>query len=349
MEERPQSLEDYIRMRGGYRPMADPMKAMRKAILRVPIQIARAYVEANFKENPGNFRYICVMPFLPADNDDAAWSRYVDIVTAKSKYAKCAHEGYDPEAWGIKRFTPQEILQICVLQTPPFCFEGGTTRPEKIRDVHISDNWHYNPETTSWCLPKESQDQWHACHDRVQLVEKLAGALYDYECLRRMSAETGPAQAMKHFTKEAFDIVRESMNYLLRDRDEGDLKPRGRLPHKKKTITTALKVIEDMEAIITPEDCQLMYLPSARSCRDDLIILMCEFWQAYGPQRHSGEVLWHALAAILLALGIESSQPKAAEAARKSVASRLRGRMRQAGIPLWRSFDKKQARTYPQT
>ena len=119
MEERPQSLEDYTRMRGGYRPQADPMKASMKAIPRAPIQIARAYVEADFKENPGAFRYIRVTPFLPADNDDAAWARYVDIVTAKSKYGKCPHEGYDPEAQGIKRFTPQEILQICVLQTPP--------------------------------------------------------------------------------------------------------------------------------------------------------------------------------------------------------------------------------------
>ena len=97
---------------------------------------------------------------------------------------------------------------------------------------------------------------------------------------------------MEHFIKQAFDIVKQSMHYLLRDRDKRKLKPRGRLPHKKQTITTTLKVIEDMETIITPQDCQLMYLPSAQSCREELIILMWNFWQEYGrssiPERSCG-------------------------------------------------------------
>jgi hypothetical protein len=149
---------------------------------------------------------------------------------------------------------------------------------------------------------------------------------------------------MEHFVKQAFDIVRESMNYLLRDRDKRKLPPRGRLPHKKQTMTTSLKIIEDMETIITPEDCQLMYLPSAQTCQDDLVIQMCEFWQEYGPLRHSGEVLWHAVAVILLVLGIVSRQDaelKDAELedARKKMAARLRNLMRRNGIPLWRSFE----------
>jgi len=42
------------------------------------------------------------------------------------------------------------------------------------------------------------------------------------------------------------------------------------------------------------------------------------------PQQHSGEVLWHALAEILLALGIESRQDDQHDDTRQKVAYRLR-------------------------
>ena len=264
---------------------------------------------------PDDFLHLNVTPLLPkAEEGDSAWIWYVDIVKAKSKYGKGLLGGEWPDAKESKRFSPEEILQICLLHTPPFDFDGTLdSHQDKIRDVRLSPH-----------------DPLCDCPGRPQLIQELAKALFEYELWCR-ALEDG-SQALTRDMMQRLKSVEEFVSYYMKSRKERKLPGRSRLHRHEDTIKRMFTDLAKVLETITPQDYLMMDDLSPALYRDNLETTMWNIFLRHGLRKKHGrayseDAARHAIAAILLRLGVEDSSLKNEDDARQTVAERIRKRL----------------------
>jgi hypothetical protein len=319
------TLSDYRRMRGPYPEEPDPLDS----ILWTPDQIAFLYVEQALNQNPYEFKYVDITSFLSArDEDGTAWRRCTNMLAARP------HENDTPDAHDFTQFTPQEILQICLLQTLPFCWydprlqKSRITRPEKVRDLRVEDRWRYDSARQAWGLPEGIEDDWHHCPSRPQFVAIHAARLYYYECRRRIAEDNWKVQqGMERGVRQCYQVVEEHIRLIMRDRRTRKRKTEKSLPYKTATLNKMLASLEQTRTIPSGADYPRMYFSSPEAAQDSLIAEMNACWRRGGPQHYPADATFHALAAILMAFGLEHPRCPEDDKVRKTVADRIASRL----------------------
>ena len=296
---------------------------------RTPYESARMRAWEDVWES-ANFRHLKLTFAQPWDgNDDAAWVRYAASVEAAStensspslrRYyhpietvvsvpTERVHNPLTPSGRLGLRFTTAYHIHIALLNTPPFAFQGTLdTHKDKIRDIR----------------PAPAQEL-YPCANRPLLLQDLAEALVRYECACRSVEEGSYAMAGRMLAQ--LDALHAVAMDILKQRRQSQTQTDEAFVH-----------IHDFYRTITPEEYAKRDHIALAHYRNSLVSSLWDIFQHQRVgQRHARaypqQARWYAIAAILMFLGVEETQPGNDEQALKAVAERLRKRRKTGPLP----------------
>jgi hypothetical protein len=207
------------------------------------------------------------------------------------------------------RVTTAYHIHIALLNTPPFAFQGTLdTHKDKIRDIR----------------PAPAQEL-YPCANRPLLLQDLAEALVRYECACR-SVEEGSYAMARRMLAQLDDLHAVAMDILKQRRQS------------KTQTDEAFVHIHDFYRTITPKEYAKRHQIALTHYRNSLVSSLWDIFQHHKVgQRHARaypqQATWYAIAAILMFLGVEETQPGNDEQALKAVAERLRKRRETGPLP----------------
>jgi hypothetical protein len=263
------------------------------------------------------------------DNNDAVWVRYVASMEAActegsspsllgyyhpiervvSVPTKRVHNPLTPSGSAGPRFTTDYRIHIALLNTPPFAFQGTLdTHKDMIRDIR----------------PAPVQEL-YPCANRPLLLLDLAETLVRYECACR-SVEEGSHAMARRMLVQLGGLHAVAMDILKQRRQS------------KTQTDKAFVHITDFYRTITPEEYAKRDQITLAHYRNSLVSSLWDIFHHHRVgQRHARayphQATWYAIAAILMGLGVEATQPDTDEQALETVAERLRKRRKTDPLP----------------